>query len=87
MLQFIVVDLLHLIVIGNKKWGVGFQNKLGPFWLHDTPKSNHNLIPNQIVLCQNIEVNLHVTLKDVDIIVHVRPCVWKKKTKELSWDK
>jgi hypothetical protein len=84
---FIVVDLLHLIVIGNKKQGVGFENKWGPFWLHDALRSNHNLIPNLIVLCQNIEVNLHVTLKDVENIVHVRACVWKKKTKELLWEK
>ncbi len=84
---FIFVDLLHLITIGNKKWGVGFENKLGPFWLHDALQSNHNLIGNQIILCQNIEVNLHATLKDINIIVHVRPCVWKKTTKDLSWNK
>jgi hypothetical protein len=29
------VDLLHLIAIGNKKQGVGFENKLGPFQLHE----------------------------------------------------
>jgi hypothetical protein len=30
-LVFIVVDLLHLIMIGNKKQGVGFENRLGLF--------------------------------------------------------
>ncbi len=29
------VDLLHLIALGNNKQGVGFENKLGPFWLHE----------------------------------------------------
>jgi hypothetical protein len=27
----IVMDLPYLIVIGNKKQGVGFEGKLGPF--------------------------------------------------------
>jgi hypothetical protein len=30
-LVFIVVDLLHLIMIGNKKQSVGFENRLGLF--------------------------------------------------------
>jgi hypothetical protein len=37
---FIVVDLLHLIIIGNKIQGVGSKDKLGPFQLHDALRSN-----------------------------------------------
>jgi hypothetical protein len=29
------MDLLHFIVIGNKKQGVGFEYKLILFWTHD----------------------------------------------------
>jgi hypothetical protein len=36
----IVMDLLYLIVICNKKQGVRFEGKLGPFWTHDASKSN-----------------------------------------------
>jgi hypothetical protein len=32
------MDLLYFIVIGNKKQGVGFESKLGPFWTHDVSK-------------------------------------------------
>jgi hypothetical protein len=34
------MDLLYLIVIGNKKQGVEFEGKLGPFWTHDASESN-----------------------------------------------
>ncbi len=36
----IVMDLPYLIVIGNKKQGVGFEGKLGPFWTHDASESS-----------------------------------------------
>jgi hypothetical protein len=37
--MFIVMDLLYLIMIGNKKQGVEFENKLGPFQLYDASRS------------------------------------------------
>jgi hypothetical protein len=51
---FIVVKLLHLIVIDNRKQGVWFEDKLGSFWLHHPLRSNlkvpklrlHVFIPN-----------------------------------------
>jgi len=36
----IITSLLHLIMIGIKKHGVGLENGLGPFSLHDASKSN-----------------------------------------------
>jgi hypothetical protein len=33
------MDMLYLIVICNKKQGVGFEGKLGPLWTHDASKS------------------------------------------------
>jgi hypothetical protein len=32
---FIVTSLIHLTMIGTKKHGVGFEDKLRPFSLHD----------------------------------------------------
>lgn len=32
---FVVMGLLQLILINNKKQGVGFEERLGPFWSHD----------------------------------------------------
>ncbi len=50
-LVFIVVDLLHLIMIGNKKQSVGFENRLGLFWLHDASRSNFTIPINNRHLC------------------------------------
>jgi hypothetical protein len=36
----IIISLLHLTMIGNKKNGVGFENRLGPFSLHDALRFN-----------------------------------------------
>jgi hypothetical protein len=33
------VDLPPLIMMGNKKQGVGFEDKVGTFWMHDASKS------------------------------------------------
>jgi hypothetical protein len=40
-LVFIVVELLRFIMIGNKKQGVGFEDRLGPFdpMMHQGPIS------------------------------------------------
>ncbi len=35
-----VTSLLYLIMISNKKHGVGFEDRLGPFSLHDASKSS-----------------------------------------------
>jgi hypothetical protein len=50
-LVFIVTDLLHLIMIGNKKQGVGFEDRLGPFWSHDASRSNFTIPINTRRLC------------------------------------
>jgi hypothetical protein len=34
------MNLLHLIMIGTKKHGVGSEDKLRPFLLHDASRSN-----------------------------------------------
>jgi hypothetical protein len=36
----IVTSLLHLIMIGTNKHGVGSKNKLGPFSSHDASRSS-----------------------------------------------
>jgi len=36
----IITSLLHLIMIGTKKHGVGFEDRLGPFSLHDASRSS-----------------------------------------------
>jgi hypothetical protein len=36
----IVTNLLHLTMIGIKKHGVGFEDRLRPFSLHDPSRSN-----------------------------------------------
>jgi hypothetical protein len=36
----IVTSLLHMTMIGTKNHGVGFENKLGPFSLHDASRSS-----------------------------------------------
>jgi hypothetical protein len=36
----IVTSLLHLMMIGTKKHGVRFEDRLGPFSLHDASRSN-----------------------------------------------
>ncbi len=40
----IVMDLLYLFMIGNKKQGVEFEGKLGPFWTHDASESNFTIV-------------------------------------------
>jgi hypothetical protein len=40
----IVMDLLYLIVISNKKQVVRSKSKLGPFWTHDASKSNFAIL-------------------------------------------
>jgi hypothetical protein len=37
----IIMDLLYVIVIGNKKQSVG--SKLGPFWTHDVSESSFTI--------------------------------------------
>jgi hypothetical protein len=32
------MDLPPLIVMGNKKQGVGSKNTVGPFWMHDASR-------------------------------------------------
>jgi len=39
-LKSIVTSLLHLMMIGTKKHGARFENRLGPFSLHDASRSN-----------------------------------------------
>jgi hypothetical protein len=39
----IVMDLSYLIVISNKKQGVGSKSKLGPFWTYDAFESNFTI--------------------------------------------
>ncbi len=36
----IIMDLLYLIMISNKKQGVRSKGKLEPFWTHDVSKSS-----------------------------------------------
>jgi hypothetical protein len=36
----IVTSLLHLTMIGSKKHGIGFKDKMGPFSLHDASRFN-----------------------------------------------
>jgi hypothetical protein len=36
--QEMFTSLLHLTMIGTKKHGVGFENKMGPFSIHDPSK-------------------------------------------------
>ncbi len=43
----IVISLLHLTMIGTNKHGVGFEERLGPFSLHDASKSNF-MVPIEI---------------------------------------
>jgi hypothetical protein len=34
------MDLPPLIMLGNKKQGVGFKNNVGSFWTHDALRSS-----------------------------------------------
>ncbi len=36
----IITSLLHLTMINTKKHGVGFENRIGPFSLHDASRSS-----------------------------------------------
>ncbi len=36
----IITSLIHLIMIGIKEYGVGFEDRLGPFSLHDASRSS-----------------------------------------------
>ncbi len=36
----IIMDLPYLNMIGNKKQGVGYEGKLGPFWTQDVSESS-----------------------------------------------
>jgi hypothetical protein len=46
-LKSIVTSLLHLMMISTKKHGARFEDRLGPFSLHDASRSNL-LIPTKI---------------------------------------
>jgi len=42
-----IMDLPPLIMMGNKKQGVGSENKKRPFWMHDASRFNLT-IPTEI---------------------------------------
>jgi hypothetical protein len=43
----IITSLLHFTMISTKKHGVGFEDRLGPFSLHDASRSNL-MVPTEI---------------------------------------
>jgi hypothetical protein len=43
----IIISLLHLAMISTNKNGIGFEDRLGPFSLHDASKSNF-MVPIEI---------------------------------------
>ncbi len=47
----IIIDLLHLIMMGNKKQGVGFENKVGLFWMHDVSRFSVTVPIKTICFC------------------------------------
>ncbi len=61
-LVFVVMGLLQLIVINNKKQGVGFEERLGPFWSHDALKFSLT----RSLLRLNIFVSQIFKMKGVD---------------------